>query len=429
MLMDMTTDHECDHHRAATEAPMAPGLRRPPAVSRSRGRRIALQPLSGCRVVEIGHALAGPIAATFLADFGAEVIKIERPGEGDSLRRMGPAKDGVGLWWLVTGRNKKSVTLDLKAKAARPVLEDLLRKTDVLVENHRPGVMERLGLGWPEIERINPRIVMLRVSGFGQSGPYSARGGFGKIAEAFSGATNLTGHRGQAAVHPGYSLGDAVSGLSGAFGVALALLARERSGRGQMIDLALYEPLFRLIEWQIPMHLLAGLNVERNGAQFPFTDAFITNIFVTAEGHSVVFSAATRDSIERVRKLLGEEGVTKGGESTDELDAGLKRWAAGHPRDYVLQRFKDCDLVNGLVYTPAEILADEHFRARQNIVTALHKTLGEIPMPSVMPQLSATPGKVNWPGPALGEHTEAVLRDLLGYDAGRLAALRAERAI
>jgi len=387
-----------------------------------------LQPLSGYRVIEIGHALAGPIAATFLADFGAEVIKIEKPGEGDSLRRMGPSSKGTGIWWLVTGRNKKSVTLDLKAAAARPVLEDLLRGADVLVENHRPGVMERLGLGWEEVRKINPRLVMLRVSGFGQTGPYSRRGGFGKIAEAFSGATNLTGHRGQPAVHPGYSLGDAVAGLSGAFGVALALLARVKSGVGQMIDLALYEPMFRLIEWQIPMHVISGLHVERNGAQFPFTDAFITNIFLTGDGHSVVFSAATADSIERLRKLLDEEGVLKGGESTDQLDAALKAWMLQHDREYISQRFKTWEMVSGLVYTPAEILADEHFRARQNIVNAVHGTLGEVPMPAVMPTLSDTPGKVNWPGPKLGEHTEAVLREL-GYDDERLAGLRQAQAI
>ena len=387
-----------------------------------------MQPLSGYRVIEIGHALAGPIASTFLADFGAEVIKIEKPGEGDSLRRMGPASKGTGIWWLVTGRNKKSVTLDLKAAAARPILEDLLRGADVLVENHRPGVMERLGLGWEDVKKINPRIVMLRVSGFGQSGPYSKRGGFGKIAEAFSGATNLTGHRGQPAIHPGYSLGDAVAGLTGAFGVALALLARVKSGAGQMVDVALYEPMFRLIEWQIPMHVLTGLHVERNGAQFPFTDAFITNIFLTGDGHSIVFSAATADSIERLRKLLSEEGQTKGGESTDELDALLKAWMARHPREYIMERFNKWDMVNGLVYTPAEILADEHFRARQNIVKAVHGTLGEVPMPNVVPQLSDTPGKVNWPGPKLGEHTDEVLR-ALGYGDDRLAELRQAQAI
>src|SRR3990170_2682474 len=173
-------------------------------------------PLDNIRVMEMGHALAGPLAATLLGDFGAEVIKIERPAGGDSLRNMGPRRDGVGIWWLVVGRNKRSLTLNLKTEEGKRILLDLVRNTDVLVENYRPGVMEGLGLGWSDLQAVNPRLVMLRISGFGQTGPYRERGGFGKIAEAFSGATNLTGHRDQPPVHPSYSLGDAVCALAGA---------------------------------------------------------------------------------------------------------------------------------------------------------------------------------------------------------------------
>jgi len=389
-----------------------------------------LGPLDGYNVVELGHALAGPMAATFMADFGADVIKVERTGAGDSLRAMGPQAEGVGLWWLVAGRNKRSLVLDLKAREGIAILRDLLEKADVLVENYRPGVMERLGLSWEEVHKLNPRLVMLSISGFGQTGPYSSRGGFGKIGEAFSGATNLTGHRDQAALHPGYSLGDAVCALMGAFGVTMALLSREKSGVGQLVDLALYEPLFRLIEWQLPMHVLAGLDVKRNGPRFPFQEAFITDICQTSDGESIVVSAATSDSIGRVHNLLLTKGILAAPTtSTEEMTDALRVWVAQNSKQAVLDTFREHNLVNGLVYTPTEMLDDPHMRARGNILQIPHPVLGSIPMPSVIPRLSATPGAVHWPGPSLGQHTEEVLRGHLGYAADRVTDLRARGII
>lgn len=386
-------------------------------------------PLKGIRVVEMGHALAGPLAATLLGDFGAEVIKIEKRGEGDSLRRMGPQRSGVGIWFLVVGRNKKSIAVDLKSAEGKEIALDLLRNADVLVENFRPGVLEGLGLGWDALHALNPRLVMLRISGFGQTGPYRGRGGFGKIAEAYSGATNLTGHRDQPPVQPGYSLGDAVCALSGAYGVSLALISRQSTGLGQVVDLGLYEPLFRLIEWQIPLHVLAGLPIVRNGQRFPFTEAFVTNICRTGDGHNIVVSAATKDSVDRLGALLQEAGLIEAGASTDAIADAVQIWISRYDRAFVLAELEKRKLVAGLVYTPAEMLDDPHMKARGNIVEIPHPVLGEVPMPGVMPTLTETPGTVQWPGPALGQHTDEVLREHLGYDAARIAGLRARKIV
>ena len=386
-------------------------------------------PLEDVVVVEMGHALAGPLAGTFLADFGADVIKVERPGGGDSLRDMGPKQGGVGVWWLVAGRNKRSVTIDVKAPGGIDVLRDLLRDADVLIENYRPGVMEKLGLSWDELHALNPRLVMLRISGFGQTGPYSGRGGFGKIGEAYSGATNLTGHRDQPPVHPSYSLGDAVCALAGAYGVALALLARHASGEGQLVDLALYEPMFRLIEWQIPLHVLQGMEIERNGPRFPFSEAFVTDVCPTADGDNVVVAAATSESLERLRRLLEAEGAVSGRPSTDELAEAMRAWIAHTDRDAVLARFERENLVGGLVFTPAEMLTDPHMRARENIIELEDDRVGRVPVPNVVPTLRETPGAVRWLGPELGEHTDAVLRGRLGYDDARMRRLRDDAVI
>jgi crotonobetainyl-CoA:carnitine CoA-transferase CaiB-like acyl-CoA transferase len=206
-------------------------------------------PLTGVRVLELGEALAGPLTCTLLADFGATVIKVERPGAGDSMRAMGPRRDGVGLWWSVTGRGKRSIALDLKSAEGREALRTLAGEwADVIVENFRPGVLERNGIVWDELHAVNPRAILVRISGFGQTGPYAQRRGFGKIAEGFSGATNLTGNRDAAPVQPGYSLGDATTAMFAVMGSLLALLHRDRGGEGQVIDLALYEGLLRLIE-------------------------------------------------------------------------------------------------------------------------------------------------------------------------------------
>jgi crotonobetainyl-CoA:carnitine CoA-transferase CaiB-like acyl-CoA transferase len=335
----------------------------------------------------------------------------------------------VGVWWLVAGRNKQSVAVDLKTDEGKQILRDLLRDADVLVENFRPGVMERLGFDVGMLQELNPRLVMLRVSGFGQTGPYSERPGFGKLAEAFSGATNLTGHADDGPLHPSYSLGDVVCALMGAYGVMLALHARQTTGRGQVVDLALYEPLFRLIEWQIPLHQITQTRVHRNGPRFPFGEAFVTELCRTHDGEYIVVSAATVTHLERLATMLREHGATASLESSAEVADAVRAWIGASDRETVLAEFARHDLVAGLVYQPAHMLEDPHMRARGNIVHMPHDVLGEVPMPSVVPRLVDTPGAVRWTGPRLGEHTEQVLRERLGYDTARIDGLKLAGAI
>ena len=372
-------------------------------------------PFAGLRVIEMGHALAGPLACTLLGDFGADVIKVERPGVGDSLRAMGPKHNGTGVWWSVTGRNKRSICIDYKQPAGRDLILDLLRKADVLVENYRPGVLDRAGLGWAELSVLMPRLIMLSISGFGQTGPYRERGGFGKIAEAFSGATHLTGSTDAPPVHPGYSLGDATTGLMGAFGIVSALYDRDRTGRGQLIDLALYEPLFRLVEWQLPLQALLGNTAMRNGPRFPFDGAFITDICATADGESLIVSAATTDSLKRLRDFVVREELMDPSSSSDsDLVDGLRKWVAQHGRDEAIARLEAEGLVVGGVMNAKDLLGDPHVSARENIARPSDAAGQEIPMPGVLPHLSGNPGQVRWPGASLGAHTEEILRDVLG---------------
>jgi crotonobetainyl-CoA:carnitine CoA-transferase CaiB-like acyl-CoA transferase len=308
-------------------------------------------------------------------------------------------------------------------------MRDLLRDADILVENFRPGVLGRLGLGWEHLQEINPRLIVLHISGFGQTGPYSERPGFGKLAEAYSGATNLTGDPQREPVHPSYSLGDVMCGLMGAFGAVAAVNARADTGRGQEVDLALYEPLFRLIDWQLPLHTLAGTVVKRNGPRFPFGEAFLTELCYSRDGDAIVVSAATPSHLQKLSSLLRSEGMEGEFDNTNVLGDALRDWCGRNDRERVLSLFAQQGLVCGPVFTPADMLADDHLAARGNIVNLPHERLGNVPMPSAVPAFSATPGGVRWMGAGLGEHTDEVLRERLGYDAARIQALRNVRVI
>ncbi|MEV0694437.1 CoA transferase [Streptomyces sp. NPDC050388] len=387
-------------------------------------------PLQGLRVVELGHALAGPFGGALLGDFGADVIKIEHPRQGDSLRDMGPKLGENSVWWRVTGRNKRSVCIDFKKPEGLSLVQDLLRTADVLIENFRPGVLDRSGLGWSDLSRLNPRLVMLSISGFGSGGPYSERPGFGKIAEAFSGATHLTGQADAPAVHPGYSLGDATTGLMGAFGVMVALQERDRSGKGQLIDLALYESLLRMIEWQVPLKQMLGWEAHRKGNQFPFEDAFLTDICATADDSDIVVSAATTKALDAIRRLLTDEDVIgPSSGTTAEMAAALRDWVAKRPREEALRLLRERDIVAGPVYSASDIIADEHIAARQNLVSVPDVTGADVLMPNVVPKLETTPGSVRWAGPALGQHSDEVLTECLALSEAELAELRADGVI
>jgi crotonobetainyl-CoA:carnitine CoA-transferase CaiB-like acyl-CoA transferase len=328
-------------------------------------------PLQGLKVLELGEALAGPLTCTLLGDFGATVVKVERPGSGDSMRSMGPQRGGVGLWWTVTGRGKRSVALDVKSKDGREALWTLAtRWADIVVENFRPGVLERIGLAWDDLHATNPSVILVRISGFGQFGPYAHRRGFGKIAEGFSGATNLTGLRDAPPMQPGFSLGDATTATFGVIGALLALFARERGGTGQVVDLALYEGLFRLIEWQLPLEAHSDVEVRRNGNAFPFEDAFITDIVRCGDGASVIYSAATAVHLARLRKFLRDTGAASSLESSADVVAAVREWSATVSSDAALAALTGAELVAGAVLTPGQLLTDPHKSPRQHLRAA-----------------------------------------------------------
>ncbi|MWA03278.1 CoA transferase [Actinomadura sp. LD22] len=387
------------------------------------------QPLQGVRVIELGHAVAGPMAAGLLADFGADVVKIEQPGVGDSLRRMGPQADGVGVWWSVSARNKRSVAVDFKKPEGLEIVRSLIATADAVVENFRPGVLARAGLGYEDLLKVKPDLVMLSVSGYGQQGPYSRRGGFGKIAEAFSGATHLTGHRNEPPLHPGYSLADMTTGLMGAYGVMLALFERDRSGSGQVIDLALYEPLLRMIEWQLPLADASGTDPLRNGTMFPFDEAFLTDICTTSDGGSVVVSAATTPSIAALRTLLIDSGHLAEDETGSQaIITALRAWCAERGQEAATKALQESNVVAGNVNTASQIIDDPHVERRGSVVR-VPMGASERPMPAALPFLSRTPGSVRWSGPALGQHTDEVLTTVLDLTEADIARLRAGEII
>jgi crotonobetainyl-CoA:carnitine CoA-transferase CaiB-like acyl-CoA transferase len=340
---------------------------------------------------------------------------------------MGPQRDGVGLWWTVTGRGKRSVALDLKSEDGRAAVWTLATQwADVIVENFRPGVLERMGLDWDSLHAASPSVILVRISGFGQFGPYSSRRGFGKIAEGFSGATNLTGARDAAPIQPGFSLGDATTATFGVIGALMALFSRERGGRGQVVDLALYEGLLRLIEWQLPLAAHSDVEVRRNGNAFPFEDAFITDIVNCANGESIIYSAATAAHLARLRKFLIGIGTAKPLESSADVVGVVREWAATVSSEAALAAFTEADLVAGPVVTPKQLLADPHLRARENIVELTHPELGGVVMPGIVPRLSDTPGRLGLPAPRLGEHTRRVLTDLVGLTPDKIEEMIAD---
>lgn len=383
--------------------------------------------LDGLLVVELGHVLAGPFAATLLGDFGADVIKIEKPGTGDGQRSMGPRVGSTPLWFSVLGRNKKSVAIDIKSAEGFSILTQILRRADVLIENFRPGTIERLGLTPEVLDDVNSRLVVLRISGFGQTGPYSSRRGFGKVAEAFSGATNLTGDASGIPHHPGYSLGDLTAGMLGAFGVMVALQERVRTGRGQVIDLALYEALFRMIEWQVPITVATGRSVQRTGNKFPFDGAYSTDIYATADQRFVAASASSPRLILALDQFVRERvpGLSEPPPAgARELTDALGGWISTRKAEPAITELDEAGIIAGLICTPEVLLRDPHIEARQDIVVVPDSDSQPISMPNALPFLSRTPGRVRWAAPALGQHTEEVLQDYLGLSDERLERLR-----
>ena len=395
--------------------------------------------LTGLRVIDLGHALAGPFAATMLADHGADVLKIEHPERGDPMRRLGPRKGDIPVWWKAAGRNKRSVTLDFTTPRGNEILLRLVEQSDVLVENFRPGTLERHGLGWDDLHRVNSRLVMLRISGFGQNGPYADRPGFGRTAEAMSGAAALTGFPDGPPIHVGYSLADTLTGLMGAFGVMLALHGRERRGVGECIDLALYEPLFRLIDWQAVVYDQLGIVGTRAGNAFPVVlEGVAAGVAQTTDGVWLSYSAATDSVLERlVQLMVAEQLIPEGSYATaeerrrsaNELQVVVSGWIGTKTAAEVERLFEKSHAVIGRVYGIEEIWNDPGYRARGDLVTVDDAEAGPVTMHGVFPHLVGRPGAVRWAGPPLGAHTDEVLVELAGVRPDELDGLRHEAVI
>ncbi|MEV5381350.1 CoA transferase [Streptomyces sp. NPDC052721] len=391
--------------------------------------------LDGLRVLDLATLFAGPMAATLLGDFGAEVIKVEHPRRPDPSRGHGPAKDGVGLWWKVLGRNKRAITLDLSTPGGRATLLRLAATADVMIENFRPGTLEKWDLGWPELSAANPRLVLARVTAFGQFGPYAHRPGFGTLAEAMSGFAAVTGEPDAPPTLPPFGLADSIAGLATAYAVLTALAARERTGAGQTVDMAIIEPILSVLGPHATWYDQLGYVQERTGNRS--ANNAPRNTYRTADGTWVAVSTSAQSVAERVLRLVGRPELieepwfaTGAGRAAhaDVLDEAVGSWIAGRTRAKVLTAFEEAEAAVAPVQDVRDVLADPQYQALDTVTTVDDPELGPLRMQNVLFRLSATPGAIRWAGRPHGADTDAVLTEL-GLTPAGIAALRAEGAL
>ncbi|WP_268257505.1 CaiB/BaiF CoA transferase family protein [Streptomyces olivaceoviridis] len=391
--------------------------------------------LDGLRVLDLATLFAGPMAATLLGDFGAEVIKVEHPRRPDPSRGHGPAKDGVGLWWKVLGRNKRAITLDLSAPGGRATLLRLAATADVVIENFRPGTLEKWDLGWPELSAANPRLVLARVTAFGQFGPCAHRPGFGTLAEAMSGFAAVTGEPDAPPTLPPFGLADSIAGLATAYAVLTALAARERTGAGQTVDMAIIEPILSVLGPHATWYDQLGYVQERTGNRS--ANNAPRNTYRTADGTWVAVSTSAQSVAERVLRLVGrpelieEPWFATGADRAahaDVLDEAVGSWIAGRTRAEVLAAFEEAEAAVAPVQDVRDVLADPQYQALDTVTTVDDPELGPLRMQNVLFRLSATPGGIRWAGRPHGADTDAVLSEL-GLTPADIAALRAEGAL
>lgn len=392
------------------------------------------RPLDGVRVIDLSTVLAGPHCATLLGEFGADVIKVELPGTGDSLRKFWPQYHGTALIWRVEGRNKRCVTLDMRKPRGQEVVKRLVKLSDVVVENFRPGTLEKWGLGYEQLKEVNPGLVMVRVSGYGQFGPYKDKPGFGRIAAAYGGLSNLAGYPDRPPVIPGTaSIPDYLTGVYGALGAMMALRHRDRTGEGQYVDIALYEPVLRILEEVPAAYHKMGLVRERLGTGS--MNAVPHNHYTTKDGRHVAV-ACTNDTM--FRRLAGAMGSPELADDPRfnsnaqrvahraETDALVQEWIGSYPATEVLEVLEQNEVPNCIVYSVEDMFDDPQYEARENIISVEDPIDGEIKMSAVVPRLSLTPGRVEWTGSELGAHNEEVYCDLLGYSREDLARMKAD---
>lgn len=393
-------------------------------------------PLSDIRVIEMGSLLAGPFCGQLLGDFGAEIIKVEQPKIGDPMREWGQEKaHGLSLWWPVVARNKKSITLNARVEEGQEIIKQLVAKSDILIENFRPGTMERWGLGYNQLAKINPKLVMIRVTGFGQTGPYASQAGYGSIGEAMGGLRYVVGDPSTPPSRMGISIGDSLAALFGALGGLIALHACNITGKGQVVDSAIYEAVLGMMESLIPEYQKAGYIRERTGSILP--NVAPANVYPTKDGEYLI--AANQDTVfKRFAEAMGkpelaedERYATHGarGKHQQELDEMIAQWTRTMTAAELRELMNKYGVPNGKIYRAPDMLEDIHFKAREAIISMPHPAFDELKMHNVFPKLSDIPGKVKWCGPELGQHNDEIYCDLLEMEKQHIAELTEKNII
>lgn len=388
--------------------------------------------LKDLRVIELGQLIAGPFCGQLMADHGAEVIKVEQPGSGDPMRDWGRTES---LWWEVVGRNKKSITVNLRVPEGQDLIKRLVKETDFLLENFRPGTMERWGLGWEDLKAINPKLIMIRVSGYGQTGPYAHKAGYGGIGEAMGGLRNLVGEPSTPPSRVGISLGDSLAATMACLGAMMALHHREKTGEGQVVDSAIYEAVLAMMESLVPEYTETGFVRERTGSILPKIAP--SNIYPTKDGSLLI--GANQDSVfGRLSEAMGQPDLAQDpnyishsarGKNQQELDDLIAKWTATLTTAELIDLMDQYGVPSGKIFKAPDMLEDPQFKARDTLVKLEHDHYKNLIMQNAFPKLSKTPGEVSRPAPRLGQHNEEVFQDLLGLEKGDIARLKKEGAI
>ena len=395
------------------------------------------RPLDGIKVLELGQLLAGPFTGTQLAYFGAEVIKVETPVGGDPIRGWRVVQEGTSLWWYSIGRNKKSITLDLNTEKGRELVLELIKQSDVLIENFRPGKMESWGLGPEDLKKTCPDLIYTRISGYGQTGPYAQQPGFASVTEGFSGFRYLNGFPGDVPVRPNLSLGDTLAGIHAFIGILLALLQRNKTkeGGGQVVDVALYEAMFNTLEAVVPEYDGAGVIRQPSGTTV--TGIVPTNTYRCADGKFVIIGGNGDSIFKRLMIAVGANDMAEAPYLADnagrvkheqDIDSVLNRWCQSHSSTRILEKLKNAGVPGGPVYNIEDMMHDPHYQARQLFETVAIPG-GELKIPAIMPKLEKTPGRSDWAGPALGQHNEEIYQQRLGLSAEQLINLKQQGVI
>ena len=389
--------------------------------------------LSGIRVLELGQLIAGPFCGQLLADLGAEVIKIELPGRGDPMREWGR---GEPLWWPIVARNKKCITLDVRTEKGRSIIQELVERSDIVLENFRPGTMEKWGLGYADLVKSNKAVIMVRVSGYGQNGPYASRAGYGGIGEAMGGLRYIVGDPSTPPSRVGISIGDSLAAMFATIGALSALQFRERTGQGQVVDSAIYEAVLGVMESTVPEYSQAGAIRERTGAILEKIAP--SNVYPTADNEMIVMGANQDTVFARLCAAMQQPALAKDekfsthiarGDNQGSLDELICAWSVNYKTDELLALLEKHAIPAGRIYRAPEMLNDDHFIARETIVDVAHPKYDNLKMQNVFPRLSATPGKIKWLGPDIGQHNEEIYQGLLGYDQADLDRLAEDKII